>query len=160
MNESSSLNNNNHNNVTKFGFIPKSFSFGLIQSINSDYCAKDSHTLHNNVKCFTFYVCDIQQMLHNQIHLPYIPSSIAFNDFILLSNHALYDWKPQSLFNPNFLNHIDVLRRISICLFDRIKLISQQCLELQTEIEQKNFVINNLTHKLRANDAIYVVCCI
>lgn len=130
----------------------------MIQATNSYFYANNVNSLHNDIKPFQFYQCDITQLLSKNICLPYVPSSVAFNDFIILSNDCFRNWNPQSIANPQFLNNATVLRRISIAFFDHIKLLNTQLNDLRNQIESKNYQITDLQTKLNQRHTIYIVC--
>ena len=130
----------------------------MIQATNEHFYADNIDSLKNNIKPFKFFQCDTKQLLSKNVYLPYIPSSVAFNDFIILSNDCFRNWRPQTINNPNFLNNALVLRRISIAFFDHIKLLNTQIIELQSQIEIKNYQIHDFESKLKQRHTIYIVC--
>ena len=144
--------------LSKFGFVFKSFAFGIIEGHESSFTCLNSNELQTNNKSFTFWQCDTNELLHQNIVLPYVPSSIAFNDFIILSDFTLRNWKPQTLHKASFLSNTTVLQRISLLLFDRIKHLTQTVSDMQRTISRHEAEIVNLKSQLANKHRLYIVC--
>ena len=144
--------------LCKFGFISKSFAFGIIEGNESLFTCSNSNQLISNSQSFKFWQCDINELLHQNIVLPYVPSSIAFNDFIVLSDFSLRNWKPQRIHNPSFLSNARVLQRISLLLFDKIKHLTQTVSDMQRIISKHESDIVELKLQLANKHRLYIVC--
>ena len=132
----------------------------MIQAPQSFFQCMNSNDSNNPKKSFKFYQCDTLQLLHQSIVLPYVPSSITFNDFIILSDYSSNNWKPETMHKPHFLLNTNVLQQISLCLFDWIKHLSQTIITTQNELTQTQSQILILQTKLQTQQKLYIVCCL
>ena len=149
---------NEHTSVSKFAINKHELSFGMISGQNLNFYNEDIDRLENNTRVFRFDQCDTENLTQSKITFPYVPSSLAYNDFIILSNIPYKNWQPQSMNNPPFLNDNDVLRNISVCLFEKLKKKDERINILQTQNTQKDEMIVSLQNKLEKEHKIFIVC--
>ena len=152
------VNDNTQATMTKFGILQDSLEFGMVTGTNRELTNQNHTQLYANTKMFRFDQCDTEALTQSQITLPYIPTSIAFTEFIILSNKGYRNWNGQPMNNPSFLNDNKVLKSINVCLFGKINKLNQKIVNLQMDSQTDKEQIKVLQNTLQTKDILFIVC--
>ena len=68
------------------------------------------------------------------------------------------NWIHQSINNPPFLNDNNVLKNISVGLFEQIKQKDEQIVSLKTQILDKDTQITSLQSNFSKEHTMFIVC--
>lgn len=135
-----------------FVYVPKYHNFGFIVGSYIDYIAPSLFELHSNPNLFTYWQMSGKQMIDGHWHFKYQSTGMSFNDFIPITpENKIRDFRPGNVNNVAQLNDISILRRISHCLLQSVKVLLRQIKSLENDIETANANLHDSNKKFKVN---------